>query len=119
MAITSAANFSTNVTLPSGYTNPTLTPIATPADNGSFEVDLATAGIANADPVVGAGALITALESYFDATYAVNTLKLDALATITANLTVQRITRLNDGDDTSIFQTGTEQYRMLVKYEYA
>jgi hypothetical protein len=117
MAITATANFSTRVTLPTGYTNPTLPTISTPADSGAYTVDLA-ATAANADPVVGAGNVISALETDFEGTYAVNTLKLNAASTITAALTISSIERINDGDDTSQFKSGTEVYRCQVRYTY-
>jgi hypothetical protein len=117
MAITATANFGENVVLPSGYTNPTLPTISSPADNGSYQVDLA-ATAANADPVVGAGNVIAALETQFEATHAISVLKLDATATITAALTITSIRRMNDGDDSSQFESGTEVYRCNVSYSY-
>lgn len=116
MAITATASYGRNVTLPTGYTNPTPVSV-TAADRGTYTVDLA-ATAANADPVVGAGNVISAAETDFESTYAINTLKLDATATITAALTIQSVTRLNDGDDSSVFESGTEVYRLVITYEY-
>ncbi|MHC4728823.1 MAG: hypothetical protein ACYS17_16520 [Planctomycetota bacterium] len=117
MAITSTGAFGSNATLPTGYTNPTLPTISTPADRGVYTVDLAGTA-ANADPVVGAGNVISALETQFNATHAINVLKLDATATVTAALTITSIVRMNDGDDSSQFESGTEVYRCQVSYIY-
>ena len=117
MAITATAKYGPNVTLPTGYTNPTLTPIVSPVIGIPYQVDtLGTA--ANADPVVGAANVLAALQTQFETTYAIATLNMDATLTVTANLTVTSIERINDGDDTSIFQTGTEQYRCVISYEF-
>jgi hypothetical protein len=118
MAITATGNFGANVVLPTGYTNPTLPTISTPADSGIYTVDLA-ATAANVDPEIGAANVISALETDFEGTYAINTLKLDATLTITAALTITSIKRMNDGDDSSQFEAGTEVYRCNVSYQYS
>jgi hypothetical protein len=116
MAITATAAYGPNVTLPTGYTNPTLTPISSPVQ-GTYQVDtLATA--ANADPTIGAANVLAALETQFEGTYAISTLNMDATLTVTANLTVTSINRINDGDDTSKFKSGTEQYRCVIAYDF-
>ena len=117
MAITATGAFGPNVTLPTGYTNPTLPTISTPADSGTYLVDLA-ASAANADPAVGAANVLAALETEFETVQAITTLKLDATLTITGALTITAIKRVNDGDATSTFKSGTEVYRCNVSYLY-
>lgn len=117
MAITATGNYGENVVLPTSYTNPSLPAIAAAADSGTYIVDLA-ATAANVDTPTGALNVITALETDFEATYAVSTLKIDATLTVAANLTITAIKRMNDGDDISQFKAGTEVYRCNVAYSY-
>lgn len=117
MAIDAQGKYNANqVDLPAGYTNPTPSTI-TEVGGGSYTVDIAAAGVENADPALGAAALITAAESDFETTQA-TALKLDATATVDVRLTIQRVTRLSDGDDTSVFQSGTLVYRCAISYIY-
>jgi hypothetical protein len=116
MAITATGNFGANVVLPTGYTNPTLPTISTAADSGTYSVDL-LATAANVDPEVGALNVLTALEADFEGAQATR-LHLNAAATVTAAVTITAIKRMNDGDDTSQFKSGTEQYRCNVSYTY-
>jgi hypothetical protein len=116
MAITATVNFGPNVALPTGYTNPTLTPISSPVQ-GTYQVDtLATA--ANAVAATGAANVLAAIKTQFEGTYAISTLNMDATLTVTANLTINSIVRMNDGDDTSKFLAGTEQYRCVISYDF-
>lgn len=116
-AVAALAKYNENqVDLPAGYTNPSPSSI-TPVDGGSYTVDIPVAGVEDADPIVGAGQLITALQTDFNTVQAV-ALKLDALATVDVRMTVQRVIRLSDGDDSSVFQTGTLVFRCSINYEY-
>jgi hypothetical protein len=114
MAITATAKYSNSITLPGGYTNPTL-PSITPVQDGEYTVDIPVAGVEDADPVVGAGNLVTSVETDFTGTQA-TTLNLDATATIQVNLTIESIVRMSDGDDSSQFETGTFIYRVYITY---
>jgi hypothetical protein len=117
MAITSEATIRTSAaSLPSGYTPPVLTPLTTPLDNGQFIRDVAGTE-ANADPAVGVANILLALETYFDGTFG-PALKLDVAQTITANITVLKVDRINTEDSTSIFGTGTEVFRCNCSYQY-
>lgn len=116
MAITPTCNFGPNVTLPGGFINPTL-PAITAVETGSQanHDELGTA--ANANPVTGASNLITLMETYLGGLF-VTEKELAAAGTFNINATITSIIRINDGDDVSKFQTGTEQYRMSFTYEW-
>jgi hypothetical protein len=73
---------------------------------------------ANVVAATGATNVLAAIKAQFEGTYAIATLNMDATLTVTANLTIISIDRLNDGDDTSQFLAGTEQYRCVISYEF-
>jgi hypothetical protein len=115
MAVTADAKYNNAITLPVGYTNPTL-PSITPVQNGAYTVDIAAASVQDADPVVGAGNLISEIESNFEGAQTA-ALNLDTTATIQVNITINSIIRMSSGDDTSQFETGTLIYRTSVTYD--
>jgi hypothetical protein len=115
MAISSTATYGDNVPTPTGFVNPTLTPLPEVDAEDSYTVDLAQTR--NAVATTGATNFLAAVEADFDTAQATR-LGLDAATTINANLTIKTFKALNDGDDTSAFLTGTDVYRILVNYEY-
>ena len=115
MAITATARYKNGITLPVGYTNPTL-PSITPVQTGAYTVDVTVASVQDASDVICAGNIVAAVQTDFTATQ-VGILNLDTTATIQVNLTISTITRMDDGDDTGQFETGVLVYRMAITYD--
>jgi hypothetical protein len=115
MAITATAKYKNGITLPVGYTNPTL-PSITPIQTGAYTVDVTAASVQDASNVTCAGNIVTAIETDFTANQ-VGILNLDTAATIQVNLTIATIERISDGDDTGQFTTGVLVYRMNITYD--
>lgn len=115
MAITSSISIlSSAAELPEGYTPAALTPIS--GETAEFVRDVAVTEAHASVPATGLTAVLAAVKTYFDGTYAAGTLKLDTDLTITANLLVTKIERVNTAE--SIFLTGTEVFRCTVKVRY-
>jgi hypothetical protein len=108
------------VTLPAGYTNPTLPqlPAGTQESSGfggtSSPVLLPAATIDNVDPIVGAGNMITDIETYITGTFIPDVLGLDTTKTINMNVTVIKEFRSPIAD----FTTGTAQYDIQTSILY-
>jgi hypothetical protein len=115
MAITSSITVQDTVAQPEGYTPAELSEIAG-AETSEFTTDIAISNAHLSDASIGLSNVLTAVKSFFDSNYAVNTLKLDTMAAITANIYVRYIKRVNTAD--SIYLSGTEVFRVtaLVKY---
>ena len=117
MALTQNTNYlAGNVSLPTGYTNPTLPDLpAGTVEKSGFTTTIAAASVDNADPVVGAGNLITEVESHITTSFVPDVLGLDVTKTINMNSQIIKAIRGNSG---ALFETGTEEYTVTVHVEY-
>lgn len=116
MAITATANYAASVDIPDTYTNPTLPTLANKVLAGeTFITDLAGT-LADPTPATTAANIVSAVETFFETDYAINTLKQDATATITAALSIKTVQRVNDA--ATLFESGTEVYRVTVSYNF-
>lgn len=111
MAITTNQKIlnSANSGIPSAYVPATL-PALTDPNQEIDTVDLAVGTIENADVNVALTNLGTDLQTYLDGTYYPNVLGLDALLTITSNVTVTKIERVRQVDND--FNPGAEFFRV-------
>lgn len=115
MAIMATAKLGENADFPTtAFVNPTLPPISDPR-KGGYTVDIAQAR--NATENAATTALLTAIEADFEGAQATH-LKIDATLSTIAALIVQTTNALNDGDDTSIYLTGSDVWRCRVTFEY-
>jgi len=120
MAVTASATITTGAaSLPDAYVPPILTPIVA-TEEGKYTVDLAIALADPSTPSTGIANVLGAAETDFETVQAVNR-KLDVAQTITANLTLRKVQRLNTlgVDDGNIFVAGTEVYRCTIDFEWA
>jgi len=114
--LNTVAYYASNVTLPDGYTNPSPTSLTNPVTLPSYSYTVPITGISNADPLLGAAALLADIESDFDTNRASAIYGLDSALTININLVVSAVTRGNS--ESSIFATGTEQYTVTVGVKF-
>lgn len=100
MAITTNISIlkNANAGIPSAYTPATLPTLANKTTK-LFETDLAVGTIENADPTVALTNLETDLTTYLTGTFYDTILHLDALDTITCNITVTRIERVRQEEN--------------------
>jgi len=110
------AYYANGATTPTGYTNPTPHTIVSPVQLGSYSYSVPITGISNADPLLGADALLADIESDFDTNRASAIYGLDSALTLNINLKVSSPSRENT--ESSIFATGTEQYTVTVSVSY-
>lgn len=116
MAITSNITVLDTVDQPEGYTPATLTEIAD-AESTEFTTDIAISNAHLSDPVIGLDNLLAAAKTFFNDNFAVNVLKVDTMKTISANIYVRLIKRVNTAD--SIYLSGTEVFRVSAVVKYA
>lgn len=115
MAVTATATVkSSATTIPEGYSIPSL-PVIVAVEDGVYTTDISISNADASNAVTGITNVVGAVETDFEVTQAV-TLKLDVAQTISANLTITSLTRVNE--ESSIFITGTEVYRCVVSFEY-
>jgi len=117
MAITTNISIksSANAGMPAGYTPSTLTPLADPVREQPT-IFLAVSGIENADVPTALTALEAALLPELNSNYYQNVLGLDALLTITSNVTVNTIKRVRQVSND--FNPGAEFYEVLADVSY-
>ena len=116
MAITSNITVLDSADQPEGYSPADLAEIAD-AETSEFTTDIAVSNADAANAATGLDNVLAAVKAYFDNTYAVNVLKLNTTATISANIFVRTIKRVNTAE--SIYLTGTEVFRVTALVKYA
>lgn len=94
MPISSAALFAANLA-PEGYTQDAQLVLGADAIEFNFSVDIPVGSIPDADPAVALTDLATAIKSWYDSDYAINTLGLDATFTNEANINVTSYALVN------------------------
>lgn len=118
MAITTTVRIESgaNAGIPSSYV-PTTLPTISDAAKEAVEVELAVGTIENANATTALGNMVTDLTAYLNATYYPSVLKLDATATIAANVTVRSFVRSRD--ESNDLLPGNEVYVLQCLVEWA